>query len=332
MAGGTIHIDVEQGGDDWLRKRGIITASSVAQKIGCSTKGWARDALAHHDDPPQRREEIPPEDPRSIGHREEEPIARRMLRILFPRREMMACNPDQDPLRTCGIYVRPESRKWLTASPDRDLPCHPEPNMIAEIKCGVHMLYLGPLVDHLFQTETQMHVKGVDFMFLTYGDLEDNTAVFLVQYSPELWDWMTPRMATYVEVYLSGRREFEPGEMPEIGWAVKDLWEVGGSVDSVLVEKLEKVLGPGATRQPGFFPPMPRWELVGFQTGGRRSDYWRYVRLWSLAGGADPDVFHRSIGVLWEKIGVTVCQTHRDSMNPRNFCPLSKLVQHAASM
>ena len=229
------HIPVEQGSVLWLMQRRKVTASSGAGKAGISDQTrayieWEWELFHKGESKPD------PYNDMRMGHIREDPISRRFVILLYPT----DTDPDQI-LQRCGMYLIPGMEDWLSASPDRILRTHRDKPAVLEIKNSERTLYTRPKIEHLVQVVVQMKALDADYAFLCYGHEEDNTAIFLVQYCPELFAWLVPRWRVYCECIET--QQTPKGRIEELGMAVHEYWYNGH-----------------AERQD--LPPQPRWQLI----------------------------------------------------------------------
>jgi hypothetical protein len=300
-----IEIPVEQNTDDWKKQRRIVTASSMGDRTGCSKDSspeleW--DWVINH----PGEEKPDPEEYMVEGHVEEDFVAERAVLLLFPRPGMLL------PMRKCGIFLLPGCEDWLSASPDRIItglgPA--DPFTCLEIKYSRHLLRDHPKATHLIQTVVQMRCTGTDFAFLCYGHMRDCTALFLVQYSPELWHWLLPRARIFRD-HVWGRKPLSPNDIPWLGPAVDSYWSQKRIRPAWVVERYGR-----EARKLSFWPPCPRWSLLNYSYNPERiGDYSRIVEVHSPAGPVSPEIFRRAVGVLWQRVGVRVQFTELHSRN-----------------
>jgi hypothetical protein len=165
----------------------------------------------------------------------------------------------------------------------------------------------------------QMECVGADFIFLVYGHLEGNCAVFLIQKHPPLWRWMHQRHMKYIH-WIQKRMKPPAADIPFLGYAIKSKWCKGQVEDWVRKDF------PDRWMLEDFFPSQPKWQLVGFFTDGSESTrrYPQYVERYSPSGPVDPSIFQRAVGAIWERIGVECLDnmgfsTNRE-MKVTSFC------------
>lgn len=303
---GRIHINVEQGTDEWLKLRRVITASSAAAKAGLGTYKRADDEWLQV----TQGIRLDTTRPMALGHLMEPYVADSALRMLFPYPEKMCRRHGEiAPLGLVGIYLLEDSSDWLSASPDRKLRCHPLHcalrKIFLECKFSEVCFYDQPSVEYIIQCQVQMYHGGAkrgDFMFIAMGYRLRSTAVFLIEYCPELIKWLKARWARFRDAVKRGVRPTD-ADIVNMGHEVKDLW-AGKRVRADFYKEHTT-----ARTDPDFFPPQPRWQLVCFEADpldeGSRG-YGESVTRESPAGPVSPETFYDAIGRIWERIAVSV--------------------------
>lgn len=290
--------------ENWLKMRRPVTASSAATKAGASADSSAQtEADWDINHPGEKKPD--PEKYMEEGHDREDPVAKMGAKVLFPYPELLPSGYRGDGFNKAYMYFHPDMPDVISATPDRLVGGHPESRIFAEIKYSRHLLRERPKVDHLFQTEMQMECVGSDYIFLIYGHLDGNCAVFLIQKCPELWLWMHKRHQRYM--YWIKKRMVPPkNEIPFLGYAIKAKWCKGITEDWV------KKDFPDQWMKEDFFPPQPKWQLVGYFTDGSEQTkrYPDLVERYSPRGPVDAVIFRRAIGSIWERIGVECESTH----------------------
>jgi hypothetical protein len=139
---------------------------------------------------------------------------------------------------------------------------------------------------------------GIDFMFIGYGHLRDNTAVFLVQNCPELFEWMLKRWEVYSR-YLRQRQQAPKDELPSLGHEVKQYWCKGTIPWHV------RELYPNEWYKPGFWPPQPKWQMLGYSIDQDYiPEYHQEAQRYSPSGRVDPEIFERAVGSIWKRVGI----------------------------
>ena len=214
------------------------------------------------------------------------------------------------PLFEVCIWVMRVHYTWLSASPDRCIAMHPHAtetrNVLLEVKYSNKILYTRPKVEYLVQCVLQMYHADSDWMFLVYGFRDKSAALFLVEYSAELLDWLMPRMKEFRDYALDKRlsavqaRNARFKHIRNIGHAVKDVWD-GKEAPAWL----SREFGSNVKRR-DFFPPQPRWQLVGFSVDpndDRVSQYAACVMHHNPVDGPVSDkVFKEAIGSVYQLV------------------------------
>lgn len=328
-----IEVKGRQGTQAWLNARRIMTASSAASKCGLGDYKFASDELY------AVREGVKQETTQAMmdGHAYEDDVAWRAFRILFPvhlfgdfvrrwasgvfdkldSRARLKCAVD----RTTGaravklmgeicMWLMPLHKDWLSASPDRTLRCHPAstPNceILLEVKYSSKVLYTRPKIEYLVQCTIQMYHQDGDWMFLVYGFRNNSAVVFLIEYNAALLDWLMPRMREFV--HYTKHKKNEPGYskfrvIKEMGHPLKDFWN-GKEVD----KSYKRELGYENVKKADFFPPQPKWSLVGFYIDPDDPDVRNYATAVMqhnpVEGPVLHHVFEQAIGQLYKRVGI----------------------------
>jgi hypothetical protein len=298
---------LKQNTPEWLAARCPFSASETAAKTGCARYGNVRSEwwwLVEHPGEQKPFSEEGQEHMRR-GHLNEQADADMAFELLFPRPEVQALGDTdeetkhyrmkQNAMRTCGIYPHPLRPKMISASPDRILCGHPDRSIVVglEIKDKAAGLPTRPDVDHLMQNHTQMACLQADYIFIAYGFRRRSVILFLIQNEPKLWQWIEQRFDTFQRC-VESKREPSKDLLPQIGSQVYEYWNTGKVPESALRD-----LGPCA-RWPGYWPPQPRWMLLGYylHPGDSPADLESKLQQFSPTGAPASDIVRRALGLL----------------------------------
>lgn len=295
------HEYYKQGTPEWLAARRIVTASSAAGKAGISSKtnvGLENEAA-------RKGWKLETTRPMLLGHANENAVSVGCVKLLAPLPGMLLDVPEV--MEEVGLFTHPESEKWLSASPDRVFHGHPYSrvcSVLIEAKFSEKTIYSSPSVEYIVQTQIQMYTTGSEFAFLVYGHGEgtdmQSVVVYLVEYCPELMEWIMPRLKEFADSIAENRN----CRNMQIGEEVKSLWS-GYPMDKDFFKK-----HPECVSDTNFWPPQPRWQLVGWNVNYGASGFnniggW-IARRSKTSQSVSEEVFEHAIGWLWRRVNVSV--------------------------
>jgi len=316
------HEYYKQGTPEWLAARRRVTASSAAGKAGISSKTYC-----HLENEASRKAwRLESTRPMQLGHENEDPVARRSLSVIAPLPGMLV--PMEEPMEEVGLYTHPDNSEWLSASPDRIIRAHPYRGapVLMEVKYSELTVYDRPSVEYLVQTQLQAYTTGAEFVFLCMGHLKHSSVVFLVEYCPELVDWLMPRMQEFADSVVEDR----DCNILEIGQAVKEVWD-----GKPIPEWCHKE-HPGCHKTPGFFPPQPRWQLVAWNMSYGECGYYNIGagigRFSPTSGAVSEECFANAVGLLWKRVGVKVSYSRFDKPDESDVRSIREQLELAHSI